>query len=139
MVKPIHSLSSVQPESYRGIILFLFDNIKIISIREQDLSLIGRNPEWRFEIPNLQRSRAHSHYSSSSGRDRTGKSIQSKGIDSEQKATHTNLCLLACFFSQNTVKTGAVGLEKLCLARDLLLGECFFFCRYLQSTVLFFN
>lgn len=80
MVKPIHSLSSVQPESYRGIILFLFDNIKIISIREQDLSLIGRNPEWRFEIPNLQRS---SHYSSSSGRDRTGKSIQSKGIDSE--------------------------------------------------------
>lgn len=45
LVKPMCSLSSDQkPECYRDVILFLFDNNKIIWAREQDVGLTGRNP-----------------------------------------------------------------------------------------------
>ena len=44
LVKPVCSLSSDQkPECYRDINLFLFDNNKIIWVKEQDVGLTGRN------------------------------------------------------------------------------------------------
>lgn len=49
--KPTDSLSSARQRGcYSGIIPFPLESIKVISVREQEVRLIDRSPEWGFEI-----------------------------------------------------------------------------------------
>lgn len=139
MVKFTYSLSSVhQPECYRGIILFPLDNIKI-SIRERDLSLIGRNPEWKFEIQNCRGQGPTAIILPAVAETELESTFNQSGWTvSRRPPTQTFVCLLGSFH-RIPWRQVLWGLKN-SVWGDLLLAECFFFCRYLPSIVLqFFN